>query len=90
MRIRVTPQAHQLALGMLSDIHCSLTCTFYCKYVSDVDLNDNLRESDVNNSAVCDRFIWKEEEAHLFLKWGALSFKLSVLKKTHIWTPFNV
>ena len=26
----------------------------------------------------------------LFLKWGALSFKLSVLKETHIWTPFNV
>ena len=24
------------------------------------------------------------------LKWVALSFKLSVLKKTHIWTPFNV
>ena len=23
-------------------------------------------------------------------KWKALSFKLSVLKKTHIWTPFNV
>ena len=31
---------------------------------------------------------------HIFVmemfKWGALSFKLSVLKKTHIWTPFNV
>ena len=26
----------------------------------------------------------------LRLKWGALSFKLSVMKKTHIWTPFNV
>ena len=26
----------------------------------------------------------------IFLKWGALSFKLTVLKKTHIWTPFNV
>ena len=24
------------------------------------------------------------------LKLGTLSFKLSVLKKTHIWTPFNV
>ena len=24
------------------------------------------------------------------LKRGALSFELSVLKKTHIWTPFNV
>ena len=24
------------------------------------------------------------------LKWEVLSFKLSVLKKTHIWTPFNV
>ena len=24
------------------------------------------------------------------LKWGALSFKLSLLKKTHIWTPFNL
>ena len=24
------------------------------------------------------------------LKWGALSFKLSVLKETHIWTQFNV
>ena len=32
--------------------------------------------------------------AHIFptstLKWMALTFKLSVLKKTHIWKPFNV
>ena len=25
----------------------------------------------------------------MILKWMALTFKLSVLKKTHIWTPFN-
>ena len=29
-------------------------------------------------------------ERYHHLKWGALSFKLSVLKMTHIWTPFNV
>ena len=52
---------------MLSDIHCSLSCTFHCKYVLDVDLNNDLSEGDVNNGTVCDIFIWKEDEAHLFL-----------------------
>ena len=51
---------------MLSDIHCSLSCTFHCKYVLDVDLNNDLSEGDVNNGTVCDRFLWKEDEAHLF------------------------
>ena len=27
---------------------------------------------------------------HRNLKWVALAFKLSVLKKTHIWKPFNL
>ena len=40
----------------------------------------------------CSNIMWPlgNRLANMPLKCGALSFKLSVLKKTHIWTPFNV
>ena len=52
---------------MLSDILCSLSRTFHCKYVLDIDFNNDLCECGVTNGTVCDRYIWKEDEAHLFL-----------------------
>ena len=89
-------QNYDKALGALSEAYKCMTKA----KMKNQSLQEEKLASLRNRVALIKKFVTarrsvaKSRQAQFCIsstfKWVALSFKLSVLEKTHIWTPFNV